>query len=86
MASHCERLWIMGCFERDILRLFVIRARTEIEANRKAGIILRKNRTLWFDSLQEGRTYFDLYSGKILNDERTTMTIYDPVYYTETTV
>ncbi len=82
MASQ-GKLWVMGCFERDILRLFVIIACTEIEAHYKAGIILRKNRTLWFDSLQEGREYYDLYSGEILNDERTSMTIYEPGYYGE---
>lgn len=73
----------MGCFERDILRLFVIEAHTEIGAHRKAGIILRKNRSLWFDSLQEGAAYLDLYTGEQLNDERTSITIYDPSYYCE---
>jgi hypothetical protein len=83
MASHRERLWIMGGFERGILRLFVIGAHTEIEAHCKAGIILRKNRSLWFDSLQEGAAYLDLYTGEQLNDERTSMTIYEPSYYAE---
>ncbi len=69
----------MGCSEhreQNILRLFVIGATTEIEAHRKAGIILRKNPSLWFDSLQEGAAYYDLYTREQLGDERTSMTIY----------
>jgi hypothetical protein len=87
MASSKEALWVMGCYEKsnegEILRLYIIGAKNELEAHHKAGIILRKNRNLWFDTLEEGAKYLQLYPPEQLHDERTTLTIYDQNYYKE---
>ncbi len=87
MTSNKEALWVMGCYEKstkgDILRLYIIGAKNELDAHRKAGIILRKHRNLWFDTLEEDAKYPQLYPPEQLHDERTTITIYDQHYYQE---
>ena len=85
--SDKEALWVMGCYEKstegEILRLYIIGAKNELDAHRKAGIILRKNRNLWFDTLEEGAKYLQLYPPEQLHNEKTTITIYDQQYYKE---
>jgi hypothetical protein len=87
MTTDREALWVMGCYEKsaegDILRLYIIGAKNELEANHKAGIILKKHRNLWFDTLEEGAKYLQLYPPEQLHDERTTITIYNQDYYKE---
>ncbi|HEU5379908.1 MAG TPA: hypothetical protein VFV38_31180 [Ktedonobacteraceae bacterium] len=83
MASQQEAIWVMGCYERGILRLFLIGARNELEAHHKGGIILRKRQNLWFDSLEEGAKYLEIYPPEQIHDKETTVTMYDQRYYEE---
>jgi hypothetical protein len=87
MTSNKEALWVMGCYEKsdegDILRLYIIGAKNELDAHCKAGIILRKHGNLWFDTLEKGTKYLQLYPPKQLHNEKTTITIYDQNYYQE---
>ncbi len=77
----------MGCYEKhpngDILRLYLLWATNEVQAHRKAGIILRKHQNLWFDTLEQGAGFLDIYPVEQLLSERTTVTIYDQQYYQE---
>lgn len=87
MAGNGKVLWVMGCYERSqestALRLYLIVAADEVEAHRKAGIILRKHRNLWFDSLERDTGYLAIYSAEQLLNRATTITIYDQQYYLE---
>lgn len=87
MAGNGRVLWMMGCYERGqestALRLYLIVAADEIEAHHKAGIILRKHRNLWFDSLERDTDYLTIYSAEQLLNRETTITIYDQQYYQE---
>jgi hypothetical protein len=83
MAGDQKTLWVMGCYECGTLRLYVIGAHNELEAHHKGGIILRKHHNLWFDSLEEGAKYLEIYPAEQLHDEQTTLTFYDQRYYEE---
>lgn len=87
MAGYREVLWVMGCYEKSrgstALRLYLIGAADEIEAYRKAGIILRKHHNLWFDSLERDTGYLEIYPAEQLLHEKTTFTIYAQQYYRE---
>lgn len=87
MAGYRKILWVLGCYEKSqgasALRLYLIGAADEVEAHRKAGIILRKQPNLWFDSLERETTYLDIYPAEQLLNAETTITIYGQQYYRE---
>jgi hypothetical protein len=87
MAGYRKVLWVLGCYEKSqgntALRLYLIGAVDEVEAHQKAGIILRKQPNLWFDSLERDTKYLEIYPAEQLLHEKTTITIYDRQYYGE---
>jgi hypothetical protein len=87
MSGYRKVLWVLGCYEKSqgstALRLYLIGATDEVEAHRKAGIILRKQPNLWFDSLERETRYLEIYPVEQLLHEKTTITIYAQQYYRE---